>query len=84
MLHIRGLPFGTESFVGQASIERKVTDSMTGELLMASADCRAGGKTLVGSFNEWDDAEQAYVYWAQQLNYQLCERTGGSNCQAPE
>lgn len=81
---LKRLAFGTESFVGKASIERKVTDSTTGELLMASADCRAGGKTLAGSFNEWDDAEQAYVYWAQQLSYQLCERTGSSNCQAPE
>jgi hypothetical protein len=81
---LKHLVFGTESFVGKASIERKVTDSTTGELLMASADCRAGGKTLAGSFNDWDDVEQAYVYWAQQLSYQLCERTGNPDCQAPE
>jgi hypothetical protein len=81
---LKRLVFGTESFVGKASIERKVTDSTTGELLMASADCRAGGKTLAGSFNEWDDAEQAYVYWAQQLSYQLCEKAGNPNCQEPE
>jgi hypothetical protein len=81
---LKRLVFGTESFVGKASIERKVTDSTTGELLMASADCRAGGKTLAGSFNEWDDAEQAYVYWAQQLSYQLCEKAGNSTCQEPE
>ncbi|EIC28759.1 MULTISPECIES: DUF3313 domain-containing protein [Methylomicrobium] len=81
---LKRLAFGTESFVGQASIERKVTDSTTGELLMASADCRAGGKTLVGSFNDWDDVEQAYVYWAQQLSYQLCQKAGNPECREPE
>ncbi|MGJ0515877.1 MAG: DUF3313 domain-containing protein [Methylomicrobium sp.] len=81
---LKRLALGTESFVGKASVERKVTDSTTGEVLMASADCRAGGKTLAGSFNEWDDAEQAYVYWAQQLSYQLCEKAGNPNCQEPE
>lgn len=75
---------GTESYVGKASIERKITDSVTGELLMASADCRAGGKTLDGTFDKWDDAEQAYIYWAAQLNYQLCMKQGGSACQNPD
>ncbi|MGJ0484961.1 MAG: DUF3313 domain-containing protein [Methylomicrobium sp.] len=81
---LKRLVFGTESFVGKASIERRVTDSASGELLMASADCRAGGKTLAGSFNNWDDVEQAYVYWAQQLSFQLCEKAGNHNCQEPE
>lgn len=75
---------GTESYVGKASIERKITDSVTGELLMASADCRAGGKTLAGTFDEWDDVEQAYIYWAAQLNYQLCIKQGGTTCLSPD
>lgn len=75
---------GTESYVGKASIERRITDATTGELLMASADARAGGKTLAGSFNSWDDVEQAYIYWANQLSYQLCEKKGYSHCQEPE
>lgn len=78
------LAIGTESFVGKASIEGKITDSQTGELLMASADCRAGGKTITGAFDSWDDVEQAYQYWASQLNYQLCTKQGQSNCQEPE
>jgi hypothetical protein len=81
---LKHLVLGTESFVGKASVERKVTDSTTGELLMASADCRAGGKTLAGSFNDWDDVEQAYQFWAQQLSYQLCEKKGNSGCTKPE
>lgn len=81
---LKHIVLGTESFVGKASIERKVTDSASGELLMASADCRAGGKTLAGSFNDWDDVEQAYLYWAEQLRYQLCMKTRKGNCQPPE
>jgi len=81
---LKRLVTGTESFVGKASIEGKIIDSTTGDLLMASADARAGGKTLVGSTNEWDDIEQAYQYWALQLSYQLCLRQGRVACQKPE
>jgi hypothetical protein len=69
---LKHVVLGTESFVGKASIEGKIMDSTTGDLLMASADARAGGKTLMGSTDEWDDIEQAYKYWAIQLSYQLC------------
>ncbi len=81
---LKHLVTGTESFVGKASIEGKVMDSITGDLLMASADARAGGKTLAGSSDEWDDIEQAYQYWAGQLNYQLCLRQLRIGCQKPE
>ena len=81
---LKHLVTGAESFVGKASIEGKITDSTTGDLLMAAADARAGGKTLAGSTNEWDDVEESYKYWALQLGYQLCKRQGKSNCQQPE
>jgi hypothetical protein len=78
------LVFGSEAFVGEASVEGKITDSTTGELLMASADARAGGKTLIGSTNEWDDVEESYKFWALQLSYQLCMRQAQINCQKPD
>jgi Protein of unknown function (DUF3313) len=78
------LVIGTESFVGKASIEGKIIDSTTGDLLMASADARAGGKTLLGSNDEWDDIEQAYKFWAAQVSYQLCLRQARVGCQKPE
>jgi len=81
---LKRMAIGTESYVGQASIEGKITDSQTGELLMASADCRAGGKTLMGSFDTWDDVEQAYQYWAAQTAYLLCTKQGHSQCQEPD
>jgi len=81
---LKRLTTGTESYEGKASIEGKITDSQTGELLMVSADRRAGAKTLMGSLNDWDDVEEAYQYWASQLNYQLCTKQGHSDCQEPE
>jgi Protein of unknown function (DUF3313) len=81
---LKHLVIGTESFVGKASIEGKIMDSTTGDLLMASADARAGGKTLIGSTDEWDDIEQAYKFWALQISYQLCLRQGRIDCQKPE
>jgi len=81
---LKMLATGTESYVGQASVEGKITDSQTGELLMASADCRAGGKTLMKFFDTGDDVEQAYQYWASQLNYQLCTKQGHTDCPEPD
>jgi Protein of unknown function (DUF3313) len=81
---LKHLVTGTESFVGKASIEGKILDSATGDLLMASADARAGGKTLTGWANELDDVEESYKYWAIQLSYQLCIRQGRLDCKKPE
>ncbi len=74
----------TESHIGKASVEGKITDSQTGELLMASADGRGGGRALIGAFNGWEDIILAYQYWAAQLSYQLCEKQGRSACQKPK
>ncbi len=81
---IKHLTLGTESFVGKASVEGKILDSTSGELLMASVDARAGGKTFEGLTEEWDDVQQAYVYWAAQLGFELCQRQGRFNCLRPE
>lgn len=75
---------GTESFVGKASIEGKVIDSNTGDLLMASVDARAGGKTFEGLTDEWDDVQQAYKYWASQFGFQLCQHQNRLLCKRPK
>ena len=81
---VKYLSTGTESFVGKASGEWKITDSQTGEILLAGVDKRAGGKTVVGGFSTWDDVEQAYKFWANQLLFQLCQERGGTGCVEPE
>ena len=73
---------GTESFVGAVSVEVKITDSDSGELLAAAVDRRGGGKYLTKGFHRWTDAEEAFTYWAKQLRWRLCLLRGGINCGA--
>ena len=76
--------FGTESFVGKASIEVEATDSQTGELLGAGVDRRGGGKYAWKALNRWEDVEQAYGYWAKKFRWRACTLREGAGCQKPE
>lgn len=78
------LAFGTHSFVGRAGIEGEIIDSQTGERLGAMVDRRAGGKTLQGSLNSWDDVEQSFKFWAERFAYRLCMAKGKEYCVPPE
>jgi uncharacterized protein DUF3313 len=71
---------GTESFVGTASVEVKVTDSQSGEVLGAAVDRRGGGKYLTKGFQKWTDVEEAFTYWAKQLRWRLCLERGVPGC----
>jgi hypothetical protein len=80
---LKYLATGTASFVGKASGEMKVNDGATGELLLAAADRRAGGKRLRGVVSSWDDVEETYRYWAEQSRWRLCQLRGGMECVEP-
>ena len=79
----KGLATGTQAFVGSASVEAKITDSSSGELLLAAVDRRVGGRTLDGSMDSWDDVQQAFTYWAEQLNNKLGELGKKASSPAP-
>ena len=63
---------GTYAFVGSATGEAKLTDSVSGELLAAWADQRFGTAAVrnVGVW-EWGDADHAMEYWASALDKRL-------------
>jgi hypothetical protein len=71
---------GTESFVGTASVEAKVTDSQSGEVLGAAVDRRGGGKYVTKGFQKWTDVEEAFTFWAKQLRWRLCLERGVPGC----
>ena len=75
---------GHPSFVGNASVEAKITDAQSGKLLAAAVDERAGTKNIMGSLNTWNDVEEAYQYWANLLRYRLCQERGGTDCVKPK
>ena len=71
---------GTESFVGTVSVEGKVTDSQSGEVLGAAVDRRGGGKYVTKGFQKWTDVEEAFTYWAKQIRWRLCLGRGVPGC----
>lgn len=76
---------GKPAFVGEASVEAKIMDSQTGELLAAVVDRRVGGKTLdAESFNSWGDVNETMEYWAKLAKFRLCEARGGTACVMPK
>jgi hypothetical protein len=63
---------GTYAFVGSATGEAKLTDSMSGQLLAAWADQRFGTAAVKNAgVWEWGDADNAMNYWANALDQRL-------------
>ncbi len=67
---------GTRLFVGAASIEGEITDSLTGEVLMAGVERRQGGKDL--STGELTHIKDAMDIWALDVVRAIRERTEAS------
>ena len=76
--------FGTESFVGKASIEVEVTDSQSGDVLAAAVDRRGGGKYAWKALHRWEDFEAASDYWAKKFRWRACTERGDANCEMPK
>jgi hypothetical protein len=71
---LKDLGTGKPLFVGEASIEGKISDAQTGEILAASADRRVGRRHLDSkSFDSWDDVHKTLAFWAEQVRYRLCK-----------
>jgi hypothetical protein len=75
---------GETIFAGEASIEAKVTDGLTGELLYAAVDRRVGERTMSGTTKRWADVEEILWYWGDLARYRLCMLRGGEKCIKPE
>ena len=80
---IKGAATGKQSGVGEITVEFKLTDSMTGELLGAAIDRRVGGKDPGGMFDSWSNADAALKYWAKRVRFVLCTERGAANCLKP-
>lgn len=74
---------GSYAFVGSAEAEMKATDSVSGELLAAGVDKRAGGAGIKGAASfEWGDAQNAMDYWAERVTTRLLESQGRAASQS--
>ena len=82
---LKGLATGKPAFVGEASVEAKLSDAATGKVLAALVDRRVGNKKLEAeAFDTWGDVNEILEYWANQSRFRLCEARGGSNCVHPD
>ena len=82
---VKDLGTGKPLFVGDASVEMKISDAQTGEVLGASADRRVGKKRLdADSFDSWDDVYKTLEFWTEMVRFRLCQERGGTNCVAPK
>jgi hypothetical protein len=53
---VKELVTGKPGFVGEASVEGRILDGQSGELLAAAVDLRVGGKSVAGApTDSWDD-----------------------------
>jgi hypothetical protein len=77
------LATGKHAFVGEATVEGKIIDARTGELIFAGVDSRVGGKRIGKGTGKWADVNSALEYWAKVLRYRLCVERGRSNCSRP-
>ena len=76
---------GETIFAGQASIEEKITDGLTGKLLYAAVDRRVGQRSTSGSSTRRTaDVEEIMWYWGDLVRYRLCTLRRGEECIRPE
>ena len=80
---IKGASTGKQTGVGEITVEFKVTDAMTGELLGPAVDRRVGGKSVEGMYDSWSNADDGLKFWSKQVHYIFCTERGGTNCVQP-
>lgn len=76
---------GKPLFKGEASVEGKVIDAASGDVIAAAVDRRVGGRFLNGDvFDSLNDVYGALKYWSQLTRFRLCQLRKQSTCVPPE
>jgi hypothetical protein len=63
----------TAPWVGRATAEAEITDSMTGTRLLAGVDQRTGTKALRGGLKTWSHVKAVCDYWSERIATRLQE-----------
>jgi hypothetical protein len=81
---LRYLATGSYGWVGGATAEVKISDSVNGTVLAAAVDRRIGGANVKNAAQwEWGDTEEAMKFWSQQIAERLSAWTQGIPSPAP-
>jgi hypothetical protein len=70
---ILGRATNVQAWVGTATVEVEITDTLTGQRLAAIVDERSGATTLRGIGGQWKDVDNAFRWWAERLRKRLQE-----------
>jgi hypothetical protein len=77
---VQSVGTGSYAFVGSATCEGQVTDSVSGETLAEWIDKREGGIALSSALQwKWGDAENAMNFWAKRLADRYQELKSGNS-----
>jgi hypothetical protein len=75
---------GKPSFVGEVSVEAKILDARTGQLLAMGLDRRVGSGSIRASVDNWDDANKILEVWSKMMRFRLCKHRGDKDCTRPK
>jgi hypothetical protein len=78
----RNFVTGKPSFVGEASVEFRITDAKTGKILGMAVDRQVGGQKLKLSVDSWVDVNNILAKWSEHLRIRLCQLRGKTGCAA--
>lgn len=70
---VAGLATDTQIWVGKATFEGEIRDSLTDVRLLAAVDERAGAKNILVGLRKWSDVKRALDTWAENLSERLSE-----------
>jgi hypothetical protein len=79
----RNFVTGKPSFVGEATVEFRITDAASGRVLGLAVDRRVGGQQLKLSLDSWVDVNNILAQWSRLLRLRLCQLRGQADCSAP-
>ena len=71
-----GVATDTQIWVGKATFEGEVRDSVSDVQLMAAVDERAGAKNILVGLRKWSEVKRALDTWAENLSERLSELRG--------
>lgn len=72
-------------FSGDITMEARVADAATGEILIASVDRRLGAKNLSADlFNDWQTVNDAIEFWSKRQQFEFCKLRGAADCLSPD
>jgi hypothetical protein len=90
VVSLASLLTGKPPFTGELTVEAKLSDAETGEVLSAMMDRRVGVRQpIIGIFqsetyDSWADVDQAIRYFAERVRRTLCVRRGATHCVEPK